>query len=190
LRAKRLERIDMSQNARTTGRLRVAPVGFCVAAAFAAASCFAAPEGSPAATAKQAAPEKMASASESAVPSPDSKLTSPTAALLGAGNVTFLVRFAEDHPLGRAQALRQRGSVAEAERLARINVREDFNLQGLCFERFARGGAEIVLGACTPPAIGQESAFRNLWVGRFAEMSGVEYADLDFVAHSDGRPPA
>lgn len=104
-------------------------------------------------------------------------------------DVTFLVRFVSDHPLGRAQTLHARRKPAEAERLARAALRQERDLRGLCFERFTLGGAEIVLAPCTAPAPHRLRATQAFWMERFADMAGVEYAEPNRIAQIESRSP-
>jgi len=91
---------------------------------------------------------------------------------------SFVVRFEDTHPLGRAQALEAAGRCEEAAHAARTSIAESPALAGLCFERFTAGGAETVLVACTPPT-GDVAAFQDQWITRLRAMDGVDYADIN-----------
>lgn len=104
-----------------------------------------------------------------------------------AGSVSFIVRFAPDHPLARAQNLAAEGRMADAEREAERVVRRRRDLRGLCFDRFTVGGAEIVLRACDGVPAGEQEAFQRLWSERLQAMSGVEYAEANVILQPERR---
>jgi hypothetical protein len=95
--------------------------------------------------------------------------------------IGFVVRFAADHALGRAQALEASGRCDEAARLARATIAASTELRGLCFDRFTLGGAETVLISCAPVPRAQSSAYQRDWLARFRAMRGVEYADVNMI---------
>jgi hypothetical protein len=96
----------------------------------------------------------------------------------GEARPSFVVHFADNHPLGRAQDLYASGRAAEAMRAAEASVRARRDLRGLCFDRFAVGG-DVVLIACG--GVDDEAAFRARWLAAFDAMNGVEYADANAV---------
>ena len=98
---------------------------------------------------------------------------------------TFLVRFAEDHPLARAQALAAEGRENAAQRAAERGVRTDRELRGLCFDRFTAGGAEIVLKPCAPVAPEDREDFRQEWAEKLSAMPGVDYAEANVIVRPE-----
>ncbi|MGE3143908.1 MAG: hypothetical protein AB7L65_11360, partial [Hyphomonadaceae bacterium] len=99
--------------------------------------------------------------------------------------ISFIVRFAAPHALAAAQTQAAAGDLAAAANAARAAIRASRDLRGLCFDRFTAGGAEIVLKACTPVPRAQELAFQQRWTRRLAHMSGVEYADANYVLYPE-----
>ncbi|MDX2234471.1 MAG: hypothetical protein NW200_08220 [Hyphomonadaceae bacterium] len=103
-------------------------------------------------------------------------------------DLEFIVRFKDNHPLSRAQALAEQGARAQAEASARETLARRSDLTGLCFRRFTLG-AEIVLAHCAavPPAKIADTSDR--WVRRLKAMAGVQYADANVVLTPDAKAP-
>jgi hypothetical protein len=98
---------------------------------------------------------------------------------------TFIVRFADDHPLARAQQLSADGREDMAIRAAERGVRRDRNLRGLCFDHFTAGGVEIVLKPCEAVAADERDAFRREWAEKLSSMPGVSYAEANVVVRPE-----
>ena len=81
-------------------------------------------------------------------------------------NISFIVRFQGNGPLGRAQALAGQGREAEARRAAQAALASQRSLSGLCLDRFTIGGAEMVLRPCGALPARQHAAFRARWLPR------------------------
>src|SRR5262249_25516415 len=112
--------------------------------------------------------------------------TAPVAALTGGqAAISFIVHFANGHPLGRAQELEGQGRHADAVQAAHAGLRARRELRGLCFDRFTVGGAETVLRVCTPS--GDRAAIARRWTERFASMDGVEYAEPNSIFQAEKR---
>jgi hypothetical protein len=91
----------------------------------------------------------------------------------------FVVRFAPDHPLGRAQTLEALAVRPDAEATARSAIAIAPELQGLCFERFTLGGEGVVLSVCDATPI--EQTGQVLWLERLVAMTGVERAEPNAI---------
>jgi hypothetical protein len=104
----------------------------------------------------------------------------------GASNAatSFVVRFASDHPLGRAQTLEALAVSADAERAALSAMEMLPELRGLCFERFTLNGVEVVLSVCEATPLEQTRDMQALWMDRFGTMEGVERAAPNAISVS------
>ncbi|MDX2236536.1 MAG: hypothetical protein NW203_03140 [Hyphomonadaceae bacterium] len=109
----------------------------------------------------------------------------PQPAPVQGAKVSFLVRFTDDHPLARAQALEAQGRRAEAAQAARAGLRRTRALRGLCFQRFTAGGYEIVLESCNQIAASDQDAYVERWTAALSGLDGVEYAEPNAIAQPD-----
>ncbi len=100
--------------------------------------------------------------------------------------VSFLVRFRGRGPIARAQALAAGGRETEAARRVQAQLARQHAFQGLCFDRFTLGGAEIVLRSCEDVAPAERAAFQTRWLARLNSMGAVEYADANTIAAPSG----
>jgi hypothetical protein len=101
--------------------------------------------------------------------------------------VEFLVSFKQGGALGDAQALAARGELERAGAAARSALARSAGLNGLCFERFTLGGAEMVLSVCRPTASPVTEGER--WLKRLRGMSNVNYADTDVIVNTQTAKP-
>lgn len=101
--------------------------------------------------------------------------------------LSFLVRFQGSGPLGRAQALAEAGRDAEARRAAEAALRRQSVFNGLCFDRFTVGGAEMVLRVCAPVEASAQQATSADWLERLRGLSAVAYCEPNYVAEAEAR---
>ncbi|MGE0044486.1 MAG: hypothetical protein AB7J28_13790 [Hyphomonadaceae bacterium] len=158
--------------------------GGMIAAAFAAAT-LTAPEVGPAETAAPAAqnrePVTLPSNNALVQPAGDAATPPPASGRI----VSFIVRFEGTHPMARAQALEAQGQHAQAVRTAEQALRTRTEMQGLCFDRFTLGGAEIVLKSCEAIAANQQQTYTRQWTERLNAMPGVDYAEFNAIAQPE-----
>jgi hypothetical protein len=102
------------------------------------------------------------------------------------GHAEFLVSFKEGGALGDAQALAARGELERAGTAARSALARSGDLNGLCFERFTLGGAEMVLSVCRPTSSAERDSER--WLKRLRAMPNVNYADSDVIVDTQKKP--
>lgn len=103
-------------------------------------------------------------------------------------SVSFIVRFKGQGPIAQAQRLATRGQESEAARQVQLQLGRQGSLQGLCFDRFTLGGAEVVLRSCQDVPAADRAAFQTRWLARLNAMRAVEYADAN-VAGATNRAP-
>jgi hypothetical protein len=104
------------------------------------------------------------------------------AATNGTSQVEFLVAF-KSGAMADAQALAAKGETERAEAAARAALARSQDLDGLCFQRFTLGGAEMVLTPCQPK--GSSAREQERWLKRLRGMNSVSYADADVVVGID-----
>lgn len=104
-----------------------------------------------------------------------------------AQNVSFIVRFQGNGPLGRAQALAGQGREADARRTAEAALASQRSLRGLCLDRFTVGGAEMVLRLCTALPAGEQASARDRWLTRLRAIPAVAYAENNAIADPGRR---
>ncbi|MDX2276060.1 MAG: hypothetical protein NW206_11480 [Hyphomonadaceae bacterium] len=98
-----------------------------------------------------------------------------------AAPISILVRFRGTGPLAQAQGLAERGREAEARRAAAAALARQSAFQGLCFDRFTVGGAEMVLRTCAPVASVEQAEVMNQWLTRLRAMSVIVYAEPNAI---------
>jgi hypothetical protein len=103
-----------------------------------------------------------------------------------AAPISFLVRFTGSGPIARAQRQAARGETAEAQRQIQIQLRRQQDFNGLCFERFTAGAAEVVLRTCAAIVPSERAAMQDRWLARLRAMRAVAYVDVNTTA-SPGR---
>lgn len=103
-----------------------------------------------------------------------------------AASVAFLVRFQGSGPIARAQALAAQGQEARAATQVRAQLARQNSLQGLCFDRFTVGAAELVLRSCEPVAASEHAAYSQRWLARLQAMRAVAYVDANATATPEG----
>jgi hypothetical protein len=96
--------------------------------------------------------------------------------------ISLIVRFRGRGPIAHAQALAANGRLSEAARQVQIQLARQTAFNGLCFDRFTVGGAEIVLRSCADVAPGERAALQTRWLARLNAMHAVEYADVNAAA--------
>jgi hypothetical protein len=112
-------------------------------------------------------------ASESGLPPPPPSNSRPS----------FLIRFEAPHPIARAHGLAERQRMSAARSAVLAGLRQRHELDGLCFDSFTVGGAEIVLRACSDVA--DPAAFERRWVRRLQRMQGIDYAEANSRAQAE-----
>lgn len=95
---------------------------------------------------------------------------------LAPSSVALVARFRGSGPIARAQALAARDS-ARAARLIQAQLERQEEFAGLCFERFAPDGAELVLRSCEPLSVELHQRATARWLGQLRAMAAVEYAE-------------
>ncbi|HVK82085.1 MAG TPA: hypothetical protein VM915_15895 [Verrucomicrobiae bacterium] len=103
-----------------------------------------------------------------------------------AGPIAFLVRFQGSGPIARAQAVAARGQTQRAQRQVEIQLARQSAFEGLCFDRFTVGGAEIVLVTCQAIAGNERVRVQQQWLARLQAMRAVDYVDANATA-TQGR---
>jgi hypothetical protein len=99
-----------------------------------------------------------------------------------AAGVSFLVRFRGGGPIARAQRLAAAGDEVGAARAVAAQLARQGEFQGLCFDRFTAGAAEIVLRSCAPVAAAGRAEYTARWLRRLDAMAAIEYADANLEA--------
>jgi hypothetical protein len=116
----------------------------------------------------------------------------PTAPVLAQGpqatHVAFLVRFRGDGPIARAQRDAARGRTNQAQSTIEAQLRRQTPFNGLCFDRFTVGAAEVVLRSCEPVAATDRVAYQQRWTARLDAMGSVEYVDPNATASTERAP--
>ncbi|MEZ5960135.1 MAG: hypothetical protein R3C30_06855 [Hyphomonadaceae bacterium] len=102
--------------------------------------------------------------------------------------VGFIVRFRGTGPIARAQASAARGQVAPAQRQVEVQLVRQTAFNGLCFDRFTVGGAEIVLRTCEAVAASERAAVQQSWGARLQAMRAVEYVDANTTVTQERAP--
>jgi hypothetical protein len=127
-----------------------------------------------------------------ALTAPEPARAQPTAPVLAQAPqptpVAFLVRFRGEGPIARAQRDAARGRTSQAQAIIEAQLRRQAPFNGLCFDRFTVGAAEIVLRSCEPVAASDRAAYQQRWTARLDAMGSVEYVDPNATA-STGRAP-
>lgn len=100
--------------------------------------------------------------------------------------LAFLVRFRGSGPIASAQASAARGRTEQAQRIIEAQLERQTWFDGLCFDRFTVGAAEVVLRTCEPVAAAERAALQARWVQRLRGMRAVEYVDANATA-TQGR---
>lgn len=101
--------------------------------------------------------------------------------------VAFIVRFRGEGPIARAQAAAMRGRETVAQREIEAQLVRQTAFNGLCFDRFTVGAAEVVLRVCEPVAAERRAAVEAAWLARLRAMRAVEYVDANASAAADRR---
>lgn len=99
-----------------------------------------------------------------------------------AEHVGFVVRFRGEGPIARAQAMAARGDQQQAQRQIEAQLVRQTAFNGLCFDRFTVGAAEVVLRSCRPVAASDRAAYQDRWVRRLRAMRSIAYADVNAAA--------
>jgi len=97
-------------------------------------------------------------------------------------HVGFVVRFRGEGPIARAQAMAARGNQQQAQRQIEAQLVRQTAFNGLCFDRFTVGAAEVVLRSCQPVAASERAAYQDRWVRRLRAMRSIAYADANAAA--------
>ncbi len=108
------------------------------------------------------------------------------AAQPAAAPIAFLVRFQGSGPIANAQRSAQRGATAEAQRAISAQLRRQPSFDGLCFDRFTLGAAEVVLRTCAAIVASERANVQQSWLSRLRAMRGVAYVDANATA-TQGR---
>jgi hypothetical protein len=103
-----------------------------------------------------------------------------------AAPISFVVRFTGSGPIARAQRQAAGGSAADAQRQIQAQLRRQTNFNGLCFDRFTAGAAEVVLRTCAAIVPSERAAMERRWLARLRSMGSVAYVDINTTA-SQGR---
>jgi hypothetical protein len=102
--------------------------------------------------------------------------------------VSFIVRFRGSGPIARAQARAALGHTAGAQRQVEIQLQRQTAFNGLCFDRFTVGGAEMVLKTCDAVAASERASVQQRWGARLRAMRAVEYVDVNATATEERAP--
>lgn len=105
-----------------------------------------------------------------------------------AGAVGFIVRFRGDGPIARAQAQAAQGEHGSAQRQIEVQLQRQPWFEGLCFDRFTVGGAEVVLRTCESVAANERAAVQQRWGARLRAMRAVEYVDANATVTQERAP--
>lgn len=103
-------------------------------------------------------------------------------------HVAFLVRFRGEGPIARAQRDAARGRTQQAQAIVEAQLRRQTPFNGLCFDRFTVGAAEIVLRSCEPVTMTDRAAYQQRWTARLDAMGSVEYVDPNATASTERAP--
>jgi hypothetical protein len=127
-----------------------------------------------------------------ALTAPEPARAQPTAPVLAQApqptHVAFLVRFRGDGPIARAQREAARGRTPQAQAVIEAQLRRQALLNGLCFDRFTVGAAEVVLRSCEPVAATERADYQRRWTARLDAMGSVEYVDPNATASTERAP--
>lgn len=110
----------------------------------------------------------------------------PEAAL--AAPLSFVVRFRGSGPIARAQAMAAQGRESQGARQVQVQLARQGAFNGLCFDRFTLGAAEIVLRSCADIAPAERARVQTWWLARLNAMRAVEYADANANAAPSRAP--
>ncbi len=102
--------------------------------------------------------------------------------------ISFLVRFRGEGPIAQAQAEAARGREARAARIIQAQLERQAAFDGLCFDRFTVGAAEVVLRSCADVPAAERAAFQTRWLARLNAMRAVDYADANTAAAPTHAP--
>jgi hypothetical protein len=102
--------------------------------------------------------------------------------------VAFLVRFQGEGPIARSQAAAARGHEAAARREIEAQLIRQTPFNGLCFDRFTAGAAEVVLRSCEPVLASERAVYQQRWLSRLQVMRAVAYADANASAAQERTP--
>ena len=105
-----------------------------------------------------------------------------------AAPVSFIVRFRGSGPIARAQAQAARGQTAQAQRQIQVQLTRQTAFNGLCFDRFTVGGAEVVLRTCDAIAASEQGSVQQSWGARLQAMRAVEYVDANTTVTQERAP--
>lgn len=104
----------------------------------------------------------------------------------------FLVRFRGAGPIASAQRSAQsaaaRGATSRAQSIIETQLVRQRAFNGLCFDRFTAGAAEVVLRTCALAAPVDFEATQQGWLRRLQAMRAVEYADANATATNERAP--
>lgn len=103
-----------------------------------------------------------------------------------AAPLAFIVRFQGEGPIARAQARAAGGQTQAAQRQVEIQLQRQSAFDGLCFDRFTVGGAEIVLRTCESIPGNERAGVQQRWLARLQAMRAVDYVDANANA-TQGR---
>lgn len=102
--------------------------------------------------------------------------------------VGFIVRFRGDGPIARAQRQAAAGRMEPAQRQVEQQLVRQTAFEGLCFDRFTVGGAEIVLRTCEPVAASERAFVQQNWATRLRAMRAIEYVDANATVTQQRAP--
>lgn len=128
-----------------------------------------------------------------ALTAPEAARAQPAAPVLAQAtqapaHVAFLVRFRGGGPMAHAQRDAARGRTQQAQAIIEGQLRRQAPFNGLCFDRFTVGAAEVVLRSCEPVAADERIAYQTRWTARLDAMGSVEYVDSNANASTERRP--
>jgi hypothetical protein len=104
------------------------------------------------------------------------------------GNLEFIVKFIDGHPMAQAAEMDVSGKSAEAADLARATLRRRAELGGLCLQGFTIGG-EVVLELCQPVADAKVESAARQWLRHIKAIRGVAYVDRNVVVDPAKKGP-
>jgi hypothetical protein len=99
-----------------------------------------------------------------------------------AAPISFLVRFQGAGPIARAQRAAQAGETEQAQRAIIAQLRRQSSLEGLCFDRFTVGAAEVVLRTCAAIVASERANVQQSWLSRLRAMRAIAYVDANAAA--------
>lgn len=102
--------------------------------------------------------------------------------------VAFLVRFQGDGPIARSQRAAAQGQLTPAQREIELQLQRQTAFNGLCFDRFTVGAAEVVLRTCDAVGAGERAIVQQTWLRRLQAMRAVDYADANATVSQERAP--